>query len=155
MIAIDITGPYPRSGRGRRFILVVTGLFTRWVEAFVINSSDHPHIKRRGLQSLGLSTSDIKRQRAVVHEPSLEKGLPRVADNALDHRDISSSSQSHGTQKSGDKKGLQLHLRGREHKNWDQFLPQILFKFRSRKIAATGVRPAFAATGRNLPRPGD
>ncbi|XP_063218588.1 uncharacterized protein LOC134528851 [Bacillus rossius redtenbacheri] len=33
---VDIMGPYPRTSRGRRFIVVVTDVFTRWVEAFAV-----------------------------------------------------------------------------------------------------------------------
>jgi hypothetical protein len=31
--------PYPRTPTGNRFILVVTGLFSRWVEGFAIPTS--------------------------------------------------------------------------------------------------------------------
>lgn len=39
-------GPYPRTKDGNRFILVVTDLFTRWVEAFPIRASDAPRLTR-------------------------------------------------------------------------------------------------------------
>lgn len=39
-IALDLMGPYPRSSKGKRFILVITDLFTRWVEAFPLGSSE-------------------------------------------------------------------------------------------------------------------
>lgn len=39
-------GPYPRSGRGKRFILVITDLFSRWVEAFPLGSSEAPIITK-------------------------------------------------------------------------------------------------------------
>ena len=32
--ALDLMEPYPRSAIGKRFLLVVTDLFTRWIEAF-------------------------------------------------------------------------------------------------------------------------
>ena len=41
-IALDLMGPYPRSDTGKKFILVVTDLFSRWVEAFPIASSKTP-----------------------------------------------------------------------------------------------------------------
>lgn len=37
-------GPYPLSARGSRFILVVTDLFTRWLEAFPIRNSNASNI---------------------------------------------------------------------------------------------------------------
>lgn len=36
VVALDLMGPYPRTSRGKTGILVVTDLFTRWVEAFAI-----------------------------------------------------------------------------------------------------------------------
>jgi hypothetical protein len=36
VIALDVMGPYPRTSRGKKNILVITDLFTRWVEAFSI-----------------------------------------------------------------------------------------------------------------------
>ncbi|XP_063230955.1 uncharacterized protein LOC134535688 [Bacillus rossius redtenbacheri] len=33
-LALDVMGPYPRTPRGHRFILVVTDLFTCWTEAY-------------------------------------------------------------------------------------------------------------------------
>lgn len=43
-IAVDLIGPYVRTRRGYTFILVVTVLFTRWVEAFPLRASDAPCI---------------------------------------------------------------------------------------------------------------
>lgn len=34
VVALNLIGPYPRTTRGKTGILVVTDLFTRWVEAF-------------------------------------------------------------------------------------------------------------------------
>ena len=34
-IALDLVGPYPLSSTGKRFLLVVTDLFSRWIEASV------------------------------------------------------------------------------------------------------------------------
>ena len=39
-IALDLMGPYPRSTTRKQFWLVVTDLFSRWVEAFPIASSE-------------------------------------------------------------------------------------------------------------------
>ncbi|XP_033231517.1 uncharacterized protein LOC117182530 [Belonocnema kinseyi] len=39
-------GPYPRTSQGHRFILVVTNIFTRWVEAFPLRTSEAPRVVR-------------------------------------------------------------------------------------------------------------
>lgn len=38
-ISVDINGPYPRTSSGKRFILVISDIFTRWVEAFVVDEA--------------------------------------------------------------------------------------------------------------------
>ena len=38
-VAIDFMGPYPRTARGKRFILVVIDTMSRWVEAFGVSNS--------------------------------------------------------------------------------------------------------------------
>ena len=38
--AIDLMGPYPRTSRGKRFVLVATDVMSRWVEAFAVPSSE-------------------------------------------------------------------------------------------------------------------
>lgn len=52
-VAVDLMGLYPRTSQGHRFILVVTDLFSRWVEAF-------------------------KRQRPSIYRPCLGEGKPPV-----------------------------------------------------------------------------
>ncbi|KAJ3641849.1 hypothetical protein Zmor_028321 [Zophobas morio] len=39
-IAVDIMGPYPATSKGNRFLLVVTDLFTRWVEAYPMQKNN-------------------------------------------------------------------------------------------------------------------
>lgn len=39
-LAVDLMGPYPLTPKGRRYILVITDLLTKWVEAFPLRNSD-------------------------------------------------------------------------------------------------------------------
>ena len=43
-VALDLMGPYPTSSTGKKFVLVVTDLFTRWTEVFPTGSSTAPTI---------------------------------------------------------------------------------------------------------------
>ena len=38
-ISLDIMGPLPTSSQGNKYILVVTDLFTKWVEAFPLKDT--------------------------------------------------------------------------------------------------------------------
>ena len=39
-ISWDIMGPLPTSSKGKKYILVVTDIFSKWVEAFALRSTD-------------------------------------------------------------------------------------------------------------------
>ena len=40
MISWDIMGPLPLSSKGNKYILVITDLFSKWVEAFPLAVTD-------------------------------------------------------------------------------------------------------------------
>ena len=39
MIGVDIMGPFPTTPRQKRFLLVIVGYFTRWVEMFALRNT--------------------------------------------------------------------------------------------------------------------
>ena len=45
-LAVDLMGPYPLTKQGNRFIVVVTDMFTRWVESFPLRNSHAPTLIR-------------------------------------------------------------------------------------------------------------
>ena len=73
-IAIDMMGPYPRTSRGKRFILVATDVMSRWVEAFAVSSSEINIIAP-----------------ILEHEGFMRWGYPHVllSDNAPQFRGVS------------------------------------------------------------------
>ena len=40
MVAVDITGPFPRTTNGNSYILVVSDYFTRWAGAYAIPNQE-------------------------------------------------------------------------------------------------------------------
>ncbi|KAF2885926.1 hypothetical protein ILUMI_20247, partial [Ignelater luminosus] len=47
VLACDLLGPYPETAAGNKYILVVTDLFTRWVEAFPLRATTAADCTRR------------------------------------------------------------------------------------------------------------
>ena len=158
-IAIDLMGPYPRSSRGKRFILVATDTMSRWIEAFAVSSSESKIIAP-----------------ILENEVFFRWGFPRVilSDNAPQFRGTSwhTQCQSWGaipyttpayhpqanpTERRNQelKKGLRLHIAGGRQRDWDLHLPKILFSTRRRVNRITGQSPSQLLLGRNLPRPGE
>ena len=158
-VAIDFMGPYPRTSRGKRFILVVTDTMSRWVEAFPI------------------SNSEIKTIAPILEsEVFMRWGYPRVilSDNAPQFRgptwkkycdawgaQIYTSPAYHAranpTERRNQeiKKGLRIKLMGRNQREWDLHLPAILFGLRRRENRNTGQTPSYMLLGRTLSRPGE
>ena len=158
-VAVDMMGPYPRTSRGKRFILVATDLFSRWTEAFPTSNSETETIAR-----------------VLEDELFTRWGYPRaiLTDNAPQFRGRawqkycrSWGAESHTTaaylpranpterRNQEIKKGLRLRLRNRSQREWDTHLPSILFTLRRRVNVNTGQSPSYTLLGRTLPRPGE
>lgn len=158
-IALDLMGPYPRSPRGKRFLLVVTDMFSRWVEAFPLGNSETHTIL------------------ATLEEQIFPRwGFPRsiLSDNAPQFsgtkwRDRLESlgiecwttaiyhPQANPTERRNQeiKKAFRVDLFDKGHQNWEKSVPQILFNLRCRKNAATGKTPSETLFGETLLRPGE
>ena len=158
-IAVDPMGPYPRTLDGHTFILVVTDLFTRWVEAFPLRTSSAQRLTK-----------------ALEEEVFARYGYPRriLSDNGTQftgHVWTEASQRwdcelwttpvyhprANPTERRNQelKKGLRLDLYEQSQRTWNRHLPNLLFVSRSRKNAATGVTPSHLLFGRTIARPGE
>jgi transposase InsO family protein len=157
-IACDLMGPYPRTPSGNRFILVVTDLFSRWVEGFAIPTS---------------TTSVIVR--LLEEEVFTRQGYPGaiITDNgsqftsrrwtrACRHWQTRTWTTAPYTPRENPterrnqelKKALRFRLVGRGQNTWDSELSTALFSVRRRRNAATGMSPSQLLYGRDLAYPG-
>ena len=158
-IAVDVMSPYPRTRQGNRFILVVTDMFSRWVEAFPLRDLTAPRLieifesnvfprwgyPRRilsdnGTQFTGLTWAEAGRRwdcelwtTPVYH--------PRANPTERRNQEL--------------KNGLRLRLRPDNQRTWDQYLPQLHFGLLRRQNAATGYIPSYLLFGKTIPLPGE
>ena len=158
-LAIDLTGPYPRSGRGKKYILVVTDLFSRWVEAFALGSSETPVI----LRTLDREVFSRWGYPKAILSDNGPQFTSKKWLNACDQWKTQLWTtpvyhpRANPTERRNQeiKKGLRLHLQDKKHKDWDLQLPKILFGLRSRRNAVTGSSPSQSLFGHNIKRPGE
>lgn len=152
-------GPYPITPRRKQYILVVTDLFSRWVEAFALPNSEAPLViktieneifSRWGYPRAVLSDNGPQfSSRAWIEACSRWQVEPWTT--------AIYSPRANPTERRNQeiKKGLKLHLQGRKHTAWDLCLPQILYNLRTRSNAATGRSPGRALLGQELKKPGE
>ena len=157
-VSIDLMGPYPRTSRGKRFILVATDIMSRWVEAFAVPNAEINTIAP-----------------IVECEVFMRCGYPRIllTDNApqfrgnawqtrcqawgvLAHTTAAYHPQANPTERRNQdiKKGLRLSFASRTHRDWDSQLPAILFSLRRRANANTGQTPSHMLLGLHCRIPG-
>jgi hypothetical protein len=159
VISIDLMGPYPRTHRGKAYILVATDCFSRWTEAYPLGTATTKTI-----------TETLER------EFFSRFGYPRVclSDNGPQFvsTEMKSTLDSWGTEgwttpvyhprvnpverrNQELKKGLRAQLVNGKHSSWDTKLAPILFAIRNRRNEQTGYTPATLVLGRECRRPGD
>lgn len=158
-IALDLMGPYPLTTKGNRFILVVTDLFTRWVEAFPIRNS-HASTIIKILEEEVFSRYGYPRKILSDNGPQFRSNLWAKAGEQWACTLWTTPEyhpQGNPTERRNQevKKGLRLRLHDGNQRIWDQKLPQLLFGLRRRRNAATGFTPAKLMFGRQIRRPGE
>lgn len=157
-VAVDLMGPYNRSRTGNRFILVATDLFTRWVEAFAMDSATTNAVARKledevfsrygyprtlisdnGTQFVSAAWYRYCRRWEVEHWTTANYH-PRANPAERRNQEL--------------KKGLRLRLANRAEDQWDELLPVTLYSLRRRRNAATGKSPSEMLYGHNIAIPG-
>ena len=152
-------GHRPRTNKGHCYVLVVTDLFSRWVEAFPWRTSTAAVItkvmkeevfSRWGYPRRILSDNGTQFTGHIWAEASQRWDCqlwttpvyhPRANPTERRNQEI--------------KKGLRLPLTPHNQRTWDQHLPELLFGLRRRQNAATGDTPSYLLLGKTLPAPGE
>ena len=158
-IALDLMGAYPRSTTGKRFLLVVIDMFSRWVEAFPIASSEAPKL-------IAILDRELFPRWGYPKQILSDNGKQFVCQqwrNACQKWDCEALTtpnyhpRANPTERRNQeiKKGIRLRIDEGNHHTWDRNLPEILFGLRRRQNAATGQTPSYLLLGWTLPRPGD
>ena len=158
-ISWDIMGPLPITERGNKYILVVTDLFSKWVEAFPLQVTD------------GLTLTSI-----LMDEVICRYGVPQQL-----HSDQGSNLNAEVNQKLCQLLGIErtrttayhpqgngqverfnrtveamlAKMVGEHHSDWDKHLQKALFAYRTSLHESTGYSPYFVNFGRSPVLPVD
>lgn len=158
-VSIDRMGPYTRSRKGKRFLLVATDTFSKWTEAYPLNAAtilkiievlENEFFARFGYPKVLLSDNGpqfvskvlkdaCKRWKVLHHTTAIY--TPRQSPVERQNQQI--------------KNKLRIFLVNNNHNKWDENLNKILFSMRNSTNEATKHSPARILFGRNLRHPED
>ena len=153
----DIMGPLPATSCGNKYILVVTDLFSKWVEAFPLAVTDSITLARiltdEVICRYGVPESLHSDQGAnfvseVMQSLCAQLGIKRTQTSVYHPEGNGQVERFNRTLEAMLSKVVEEH-----QKDWDCHLQKVLFAFRTAVHESTGYTPLFVMSGRspNLP----
>ncbi|WAR31612.1 POL4-like protein [Mya arenaria] len=150
-VAIDISGPLPKSSKGNCYVLVVCDCFTRWTEAIPIANQEAETVAK-AFVDVYVSRFGVPLQ---VHSDLGTNFTSKDMFELLQIHHTKSTSQH--PQSNGNVERFNRTLAvmltmycDKNQRNWNEFLPQVMLAYRSSTNASTGVTPNKMVFGREI-----
>ena len=158
-VAMDILGPLPETPPGHRYILVIGDYFTKWKEAFLLRDMEATSIARVLVNEFicrfgvpdNIHTNQGKNfESKLVKEVCILLGVRKT-------RTTPYHPQSDGLVERFNKTLLEMLSKTvlEEERDWDLFLPSLLFAYRTSAHETTGTTPFQLMFGRDPRLPED
>uniref|UniRef100_A0A8C9VS90 Gypsy retrotransposon integrase-like protein 1 n=1 Tax=Scleropages formosus TaxID=113540 RepID=A0A8C9VS90_SCLFO len=158
-VGVDVLGPFPRTDRGNRYVLVAMDYFTKWPEAYAVPDQSAATTAERLVEEMFCRFgapenlhSDQGRnfESQVMKEVCDRLGVRKTRTTPL-------HPQSDGlVERFNRTLTTQLSvLTSRHQRDWDRHLPLVLWACRSAVQESTGCTPALLMFGRELRTPVD
>ena len=151
-IAIDAIGPFPESNSGNRYILVITDYLTRWPEAFAVKSIDASVVAKILVNEIISRYSCPKQLLSDRGTNFLSKIVAEVCKIFHIHK-VNTSSYHPQTDGLVERfnptlcQSLSMFV-SKDQKDWDEYIPLILFAYRTSICETTGYSPFYIMFGR-------
>ena len=158
-VSWDIMGPLPVSSKGNKYILVITDLFTKWVEAFPIRSTNtetlatilvNEIVCRYGVPRYLHSDQGANLTSRIIQSLCKKLGIQRTQTSAYHPQGNAQVERFNRTLEAMLSKTVKEN-----QKDWDQQLPRALFAYRTAVHEATGYSPYRVNFGRSPALPVD
>ena len=155
----DIMGPLPAAASGCRYVLVVTDLFTKWVEAFPLKSTDSVTLARvlvdevicrYGVPHYLHSDQGANFVSAVIQSLCSRLGIKRTQTTPYHPQGNGQVERFNRTLEAMLSKVVAEH-----QKDWDEHLQTVLFAYRTAVHDSTGFTPFSVMFGRSPTLPVD
>ena len=157
-IAMDLVGPLPRTKRGNRFILTICDYATRYPEAIALSSTEASQIAR---ELIGMfARVGVPEEILTDQGPNFMSSLLQELYRLLQIKRIRTTPyhpQTDGLVErfNGTLKAMLKKFVNRTQKDWDEYLPYLLFAYREVPQESTGFSPFELLYGRRVRGPLD
>lgn len=158
-IAIDVAGPFPETGHGNKYIVVVMDYFTKWVEAYALPNQEAATIAdvmvKEFVSRFGVPL-ELHSDQGRNFESELFQNLCELL-GIRKTRTTPLHPQSDGMVERMNKtmiKHLSKVVSGHQ-RDWDEHLPLFLMAYRASVNGSTSQSPANVLFGRELRLPCD
>ena len=156
-ISWDIMRPLPVTEKGSKYILVITDLFSKWVEAFPLSSTNSVTLAeiltdtvicRYGVPEVIHSDQGANFVSEVIQTVCLNLGITRTQTTAYHPQGNGQVERFNRTLES-----MLSKVVSENHRNLDENLQKVLFAYRTAVHDSTGYTPFLVMFGRspNLP----
>lgn len=158
-MAIDVTGPFPRTQKGNKYIVVISDYFTKWTQAFATRDQEaktvanvllNNVVSRFGMPRLLQSDKGSNFESHVFQEMCNILGIDKT-------RTTTRRPQSDGMVERNIKtiKDMLSAFDDNAQKNWDAYLPLLMMAYRSSIHESTHVSPCSMMLGQEITLPVD
>lgn len=158
-LAVDCLGPLPESTRGNRYVVVFCDALTRWCEAFPVPSIDAPTIARLLVDEI-LCRHSAPRTLLSDRGSNFLSTLIKEVCQLMNTKKINTSSYHPATDGMVERMNNTIAesifmFVSSNQKDWDFFIPSILFAYRVSPCVSTGDSPFCLLYGRERRLPPD
>ena len=159
IVTWDIMGPLPTSDTGFKYILVITDVFTKWVEAFPLRTTGaeilatifvNEGVSRFGVPSQLHSDQGANFCGEIINAMCQQLGIDRSRTTAYHPQGNGQVERFNRTLES-----MLAKVVTDNQKDWDKHLPQVLFAYRTSLHETTKFTPYFLNFGRSPTLPVD
>ena len=158
-LGVDITGPFPRSARGNKYMITLIDHFTKWAEAVPIPNHEATTVSRVLLEQV-ITRFGVPQQiltdRGAEFESQLFKELCRI----LGCDKIRTTSYKPSTNGAIERLHRSLNsMIGKvidlDQRHWDEQVPIVMAAYRASRHETTGYTPNYLMFGREVSMPVD
>lgn len=155
-VSTDLIGPLPRSSKGNNYVIVFQDRFTKWTEVQPIRKATTAKVceifRHKILSHFGCPRVVISDNGTQFNSKKFSKFLSTLS--IRHHKTSLYTPQANPVERRNkDIRTIISQYCEKDHRKWDQFIPEFIFAINSAVHDSTGFSPAFLNFGRELELP--